>query len=388
MPDTPRIALLIETSTSYGRGLLRGIGQYAQFHGPWSFYIEPGELAGKTPDLKGWGVQGIIARIHTQTQARQILAAKVPTVDLDFVLPQLFPWGLTNNDTTIGRLAAEHLISCGLSNFAYVGWAPADQSTTFWDSARGKAFDATIAAAGSAVAHYTWPKAQRDWTWAREQKHLAQWLAELPKPVGVMAANDQRARHVLEAARIAGLDLPRELAVIGVDNDEVLCEMSSPSLSSVAVNTPRIGYEAAAMLDKLMASKKVSDKPVVIEPLGIVARQSTDTLAMDDAEVVAALRYIRRNIDKPIRVSDVLKAVNISRKTLEVRFAKALGRTPHSEIHRVRLERVKNLLVQSDWSLKKIATASGFTYAEHMHAVFRKETGATPNEYRAQHREH
>jgi LacI family transcriptional regulator len=388
LAHTPHIALLIETSTAYGRELLRGVAQYARFHGPWSFYIEPGDIADNPPDLAAWQVDGVIARIRSQRLADALLATGVPTVDVDFALPELLPYGLANHDARIATLAAEHLLACGLSHFAFVGWAPDNQAAAFWESARFKHFAETLAPNGAQVHQYHWPKNPRHWSWPREQKHLARWLKTLPKPIGIMASNDQRARHVLEAARLADLEIPRDLAVIGVDNDEVLCEMSSPSLSSVAVNAHRIGYEAAKLLHRLMAGKKPPPRRIVVEPLGVIARQSTDTLAMADEAVVAALRYIRNHIDKPIRVADILTAVPVSRKTLEVRFAKVLGRTPHAEIHRVRLERVKTLLAQTDWSLKKIAAASGFTYAEHMHSVFRKQTNMTPSQYRHQHREH
>jgi len=388
LPDTPHIALLIETSTAYGRELLRGVAQYARFHGPWSFYIEPGDVTEITPDLKAWRVDGIIARVRTQAIADQLIATGVPFVDVDFALPQLLPAGLENNDRKVAELAAEHLIACGLSNFAFVGWAPDNQAAAYWESARLKHFTAAVAEqAGAEVHQYNWPKNPKHWSWSREQKYLARWLKTLDKPIGIMASNDQRARHVLEAARLAELEIPRDLAVMGVDNDEVLCEMSTPSISSVAVNAPRIGFEAAKLLDRMLAGKKMPSRRITIEPLGVVARQSTDTLAMDDEHVVAALRFIRSNIDKPVRVADILESVPVSRKTLEVRFAKAIGRTPHAEIHRARLDRVKTLLAQTDWPLKKIAAASGFTYAEHMHSVFRKETKMTPSQYRNQHRD-
>jgi len=386
MDSTPKVALLVETSSSYGRGLLRGIAKYARLHGPWSFYVEPGALEdGKPLPLDDWGVDGIIARIHTRKAADEILKADVPTVDLDYVLPDLFPWGIANNDENVGELAADHLINCGFKHFAFCGWTQADDSTAFWEGARERRFRKVIKDAGFDVLNYDWPEKKADRIWAKEQKHLAAWIESLPKPIGLMAANDQRGRHVIEAARIAEVKVPDEVAVIGVDNDEVMCEMCTPSLSSVALNTRRIGYMAAELLRKLMDGAKVPSKPEKIEPLGVVARESTDTLALDDRQIADAVRFIRTNCHRPIQVSDVLEAVPVSRKTLEVRFQKALGRTPHAEIQRLRLDRVKQLLVQTDWPLKRVANSSGFTYAEHMHAVFRNHMDMTPNEYRAMH---
>jgi len=285
----------------------------------------------------------------------------------------------------IGSHLADHLLERGFKHFAFCGWTQADDSTAFWEGARERRFRKVIKDAGFDVLNYDWPEKKADRIWAKEQKHLAAWIESLPKPIGLMAANDQRGRHVIEAARIAEVKVPDEVAVIGVDNDEVMCEMCTPSLSSVALNTRRIGYMAAELLRKLMDGAKVPSKPEKIEPLGVVARESTDTLALDDRQIADAVRFIRTNCHRPIQVSDVLEAVPVSRKTLEVRFQKALGRTPHAEIQRLRLDRVKQLLVQTDWPLKRVANSSGFTYAEHMHAVFRNHMDMTPNEYRAMH---
>ena len=216
-----------------------------------------------------------------------------------------------------------------------------------------------------------------------EQKRLARWLSRLPKPVGLLAANDQRGRHVLEAARLAGVRVPDELAVIGVDNDEVLCEMSTPSLSSVDLDARRVGFEGAAALDRLMRGKPAPKRPVVIEPLGVIARRSTDVLAIEDDLVVAALRFIRAHNQKPIRVKDVLDTVSVSRKTLEIKFLRFLGRTPYSEIQRVRLLNVVDLLTRTDWPLKKISAATGFACVQHLHSAFRRLAGMTPTKYRA-----
>jgi LacI family transcriptional regulator len=170
-----------------------------------------------------------------------------------------------------------------------------------------------------------------------------------------------------------------------VDNDETLCELSTPPISSVALNTERLGFEGAALLDRLMRGRKGSVSGPPIAPLGVVARRSSDVLAMADPHVVAAAKYMREHLAEPIRVADVLAAAGCSRKTLEVRFKASLGRTPHEELQRLRLERVKRLLVETDWPLKRIAAQSGFTYVENLHAAFRREEGATPARWRSLH---
>ena len=380
----PKVALLIETASSYGRGLLRGIARYARLHGPWAFFIEPGGQADTPPPLHDWGVDGIIALFRNRDQADAILKTGVPTVDLDFTIPDLVPCGIRNDEEGIARMAAEHLRSRGLRHFAYTGWDDATDDN-HWDSVRRRTFSELLARDGFATSVYEWPQAPEGRTRLRELESLMRWLQSLPKPVGVMASNDQRARHVLEAARMAGLRVPEELAVVGVDNDETLCELSTPSISSIALNTDHIGFKGAAMLDRLMTGRPVPRKAVSVPPLGVIARKSTDLLAMADSNVVAAVRYMEANIDKPIRISEVLRVANVCRKTLEVRFQRTLGRTPHEELQRLRLERVKHLLLQTAWPLKRIARTSGFTYVEHLHLIFRRATGTTPSRFRARH---
>lgn len=381
----PKVALLIETSSSYGRGLLRGIARYARLHGPWAFFIEPGGQEDTPPPLRDWGVDGVIALFRNRRQAEAILQAGLPTVDLDFTLPDLLPCGIRNDEEGIAEMAAEHLRSRGLRHFAYVGWAEAQEGANLWDEGRRKTFSGILARDGFETKIYEWPKAPEERTRSREQEALARWLGSLPRPVGVMACNDQRARHVLESARMAGLRVPDELAVVGVDNDETLCELSTPSISSIALNTDHIGFKGAAMLDRLMTGRPVPRRAVSVPPLGVIARKSTDLLAMADSNVVAAVRYMEANIDKPIRIAEVLRVANVCRKTLEVRFQRTLGRTPHEELQRLRLERVKHLLLQTAWPLKRIARTSGFTYVEHLHLIFRRATGTTPSRFRARH---
>ncbi|HLY09917.1 MAG TPA: substrate-binding domain-containing protein [Planctomycetota bacterium] len=380
----PKVALLIETSSSYGRGLLHGISRYARLHGPWSFFLEPGAQDETPPPLRDWGIDGVITLFRTRRQARRLLAMRLPIVDLDFTIPGLVPWGVCNDEAGVARMAADHLLSRGLRHFAFVGWAAVDDGISLWESQRQAAFVQAIEGAGFRVSPYEWPTRAGERAWGREQKRLARWLRRLPRPTGLLASNDQRARHVLEAARLAGLQIPDDLAVLGVDNDETLCELSTPSISSVALDTDTIGYEGAAMLHALLRKRRAPRTMVLVPPLGVVARRSSDLLAMADPAVVAAVRFMDQNLGRPIRITDVLAAAQLSRKTLEVRFRRSIGRTPHEELQRRRIEKVKALLRQTDSPLKQIARAAGFTYVEHLHLVFRTHAGMTPSQFRAQ----
>jgi LacI family transcriptional regulator len=198
-----------------------------------------------------------------------------------------------------------------------------------------------------------------------------------------MACYDIRGQQVLDACRAAGWAVPGEVAVIGVDNDELLCDLASPPLSSVIPNAHRAGYEAAALLDRMMAGKRIAATARLIAPLGVAARQSTDVLAVDDREVARAVQFIREHASEGINVSDILQAVPLSRRVLEQRFQRLLGRTPRQEILQVRLNRVRQLLTETKLSLYQIAERTGFEHVEYLSVVFKRETGLTPSRYRS-----
>lgn len=380
-----KIAVLIETSTAYGRGLLRGISGFALSQPHWSLYLKPSGKDGSLPHLKDWNVDGLLVRVHDRRLADRVLNAGIPAVDLGYAIPDLFPWKISNDQQQVGRLAAEHLLACGLRHFACCGWGPAHPTARVWECARFESFRATIGERGHRAQIYEWPKRTKDRAWSAARKHLAAWLRSLPKPVGIMAANDERALELLDAAHSVGLEVPAEIAVIGVDNDDVLCEAAFPNLSSVALNLERLGREGAALLNRLIQGRPYPRRPIRVAPLGVVRRASTDVVAVDDEIVAAAVRFIHRNIHRPLNVSDVLKATAVSRKTLELRFGLAFGRTPYEEILRRRMLRVKELLIHTDWPLKRIAQESGFAHLENLHNVFRREVGRTPGEFRSQH---
>jgi LacI family transcriptional regulator len=378
MERLPKIALLIETSNAYARGLLRGIVHYLHQHRPWSIFLAEHGRGDHPPSwLAGWDGDGIIARIENQAIADALARLKMPIVDVSAarLLPKL-PWFETD-DGAIARLAAEHLLERGFRHFGYCG----DPSFN-WSNWRSEHFLRLIQDAGFNCHVYQVPR-RRPGQEDRELESIIEWVRELPKPIGVMACYDLRGQHVLDACRRIGVAVPDEVAVVGVDNDELLCELSHPPLSSVIPNTHRTGYEAAALLDGMMAGAKADGETYLIPPLGIATRQSTDVLAIEDANVARAVRYIREHAFEGINVGDVLKAVPHSRRLLESRFKKLLGRTPHEEIIRVQINRVKQLLTESELSLEEIAERCGFRHVEYLSVVFKKKTGLPPSRYRA-----
>lgn len=371
-----RVALLIETSNAYARNLLSGVVAYIREHAPWSFYlVEQGRGEDPPSWLERWKGDGIIARIESARIAEAVRRAGLPAVDVSAgrFLPSL-PW-VETDDTAIARLAADHFLERGFKSFAFCG-----DARFAWSRQRGARFAAFIREAGWSAEEF--PASRQAGGDARTVAALGRWLGRLPKPVGVFACYDIRGQQVLDACRNAGLAVPEEVAVLGVDNDELLCELAFPPLSSVIPNARQTGYEAAAILDALMRGRPAPRFETHVPPLGIHARQSTDALAVEDPHVVQALRFIREHACEPINVADVLRVVPVSRRVLEKRFLELLNHTPHAEIVAVRIQRVKQLLADTTLSQEEIALRSGFEHPEYLSVLFKRETGLSPREFR------
>jgi LacI family transcriptional regulator len=223
-------------------------------------------------------------------------------------------------------------------------------------------------------------------SWPREQQVLVDWLRSLPKPVGLMTCNDDRSQYVLEACKIAGLHVPEHVAILGMGNDDLVCDLATPRLSSISVSTEKAGYEAAALLDKLMAGLEATDRLVVGLPSHVVTRQSTDVFAVADRYVRDALRFIHaRAGHESVQVDDVVRAVALSRRSLYDRFAKTLGRSVHEEIKRVRVDRLARLLATSNLPVSQLAAKLGSEDMKNLARYFKQETGITPLQYRKRH---
>ena len=373
------VALLIETSNAYARGVLDGVIDYIRSHEPWSIFLPEQQRTARPPAwLARWRGDGIIARIETEEVAELVLRKRLPTVDVSAArhVPKI-PW-VETDDAEIARLAAEHLLERGFRNLAFVG-----DPEFNWSLWREQSFAELAQRHGCRFeSHRSLSRLDDRYSWTTVSRQLAKWLAGLPKPVGIMACYDIKAQQVLDVCRELDLAVPEQVAVIGADNDHLLCNLSDPPLSSVIPNSRRAGYEAARLLDKMMLGAKVDSNAVLVRPLGIETRQSTDTLAIEDAEIAEALRFIRRHASSGINVGDVLKEVPLSRRVLESRFRKLLGRTPHEEIVRQRIGRVQQLLSETELSLREIADRTGFEHAEYLSVAFKQATGQTPTQFR------
>ncbi len=371
----PHVALLVETSLGSGRDILRGIARYAREHGPWSLYHEPRSLEDSVPGwLRDWDGDGIIARVQNAQIAKAVLASSVPAVDVLGVArrPEL-PLAHVDN-AAIARLAIGHFLERGFRNFGYCGVEGLN-----WSDERREAFAKAVAEAGGTCPVFSFRERV---AWEDEQDKLAAWVRALPRPCAVMACNDPRGQKVLEACRRVGVRVPDEVAVIGVDNDEPICAIADPPLSSVVPDHERVGYEAAALLDRVRAGASRPGEVVLVPPLGIVARPSSDAVALDDREVAEAIGFIRKHACDGLSVDEVCRELALSRSTLQRRFRAALGRTLHDEIVRVRLKLARELLVETEMPIAKIAERCGFGHQEYLGAVFRARLGQTPANYR------
>lgn len=380
-PGVPRVLLLIESSRSSGRSLLRGIADYARLHGGWEFYWEPGGLEKAWPRIEALDVTGIILRDVERIE--DVLAHGVPAVVVGHRHHEV-P-GLANvitDSATIARLAAEHLLACGFRRFAYCGLEGLP-----WSQLRGDAFRKSIEAAGFPVHVYPGPGRPLPGpsAWEDERRFLADWLHSLPRPVGLMAGNDDRGEQVVEACKIAGLRVPDEVAIVGADNDDLVCDLSDPPMSSVAVNFERAGFEAAEALDRLMHRQRVPQPKIVVRATHVVTRRSTDILAVDDPGLATALRYIRENARTPLSVPQVARAAGVSRRVLEKRFQRHLRRSALAEIRRVRVAQLCHLLTATNQPISEIAFTLGFGGPEHLARYFRRELRMTPLAYRRRH---
>lgn len=381
MPPRRRVALLIETSNAYARGLLDGVISYLRQRANWSVYLPEQQRGGAPPTwLADWKGDGILARIETEAIAEAVRATGLPVVDLSAArwLPGI-PW-VETDDSRISQLAVSHFVDRGFRNLAFCG-----DPGFRWSVWRRDHFVHFAQQMGCGCEVYdSVARNDPNYSWDSDRQRMGAWLRSLPKPIGIMACYDIKAQQLLDVCRELKIAVPEQVAVIGVDNDPLVCELSDPPLSSVVPNTALAGYEAAALLDRAMAGQQVSTEPVLLEPLAVQARQSTDVLAIDDPEIASILRMIRQRATENLRVSDLLRHVPISRRVLEHRFEKLLGRTPHQEILRVRIERVKDLLLQTDCSLDEIAKRTGFPHTEYLSVVFKRETGQTPRLFRKQ----
>jgi LacI family transcriptional regulator len=378
------VAVVIEASNAYARGLLTGIHRHVREHEPWTVFLpEHGRGSPPLEALAKWVGDGVIARIETKSTAKALEKLRrklgIPIIDVSAArLVADLPY-VETDDAMIATVAADHFFERDFRHFAFLG-----DDRFRWSDNRCRAFVQAVTAKGHDVDVFS--HRRRKTPPADDDEAVEAWLARLPKPVALLACYDIRGRQAIDACRRAGIAVPDEVAVLGVDDDEVLCGLASPPLSSVMPDAIGAGRLAAELLDQLMRGGQLKRSEWLLPPLGIITRQSTDVLAIDDPLVVAAIRQIRDHACNGIKVTDVARALKTTRRVLENRFTKRVGHTPHEEIARVQFRRVEHLLLETELSLAAIAARAGFKHTEYMTVAFTKRHGMPPSRWRQERR--
>lgn len=373
-----RIAVLVDTASTWGRGIITGIHNYARKHGPWHLFVEMRGMDEHVELPRGWQGDGVIARVGNPKIAEHLREHGIPVVNVSGIQIEGVDFPRVSNDAeAVGRLAVSYFLERGFRNFAYLSLRGLE-----FVARQHTAFQKAAEEAGCPSWTYA-VKVHRgfqspDWNLRVDQ--LAKWLVSLPKPLAVLTWSG--GREIIMACQQAGIRMPQEVALLSGSEDELLCEISPVPISGVKAATLQIGHEAAALLDRLMKGGVAPKGPLLIPPVGVVTRQSTDTLAITDKALISALAYIDANPRKLLRVRDLAREAGVSRSVLERRFAAILNTTPAAYLAQARLQRVQRLLADTDLPIAEIAESSGYGSPEYMTAVFRKECGTTPLRYR------
>jgi LacI family transcriptional regulator len=378
----PQVLLVFLMRFEESAIMLKGITQYERSHRKWASFLDDearAEVDRHWLKEKKWS--GVISRNTTPSLARSCRELGIPLVDLNDTPPTKGIPKIRPDNDRIGRLGAEHFMERGLQHYGYAGFGNEP-----WSCERREGFMAALREAGH-IGHVFDVEYPGNVTpkWDSQQKAaLADWLQRLPKPVGVMACVDMRAFQVMGAAETAGVLVPEEVALLGANNDAIRCDLSYPPLSSVAPNAFESGYRAAELLDRMMQGEDPGPVDVRIEPLGVVTRPSSDVLAIHDPNVATALSHIREHACQGLTVAQLARHAHASRSQLERKFRRYLGRSPQAEIRRVQTTKIKELLLETDFPLKKIAGIAGFQHVEYMCVAFKRMTGHAPGAYRKQ----
>ncbi|WOO42047.1 DNA-binding transcriptional regulator [Rubellicoccus peritrichatus] len=367
------VLVMIESSRESGRQLIAGLADYARHFGPWNFHWHPLGLGSLEAPLEGIKLDGMMVRDMAGVPAS--IKAGVPAIDFTFskAISKGAGWANTD-DQAVSKTIAEHFLQRGFRNFAYCGYKDRP-----WSIDRGKHFTAWLQKADYAVNNFWIPS---DSWGGTDNLEIIQWLESLPHRTALMATNDDLGRRLVGLCQEADLRVPDDCAIIGVDNDPLICGMSNPPLSSVKIDQYQAGYDAAAMLDKMMKGKPPKNLVVTAQVGELIVRQSSDIIAVEDAAVSKALRFIQQNAHRAVKVDEVARASGLFRRSLERRFREHLSRSISDYCREARAERLEKILRETRLNLEEIAEQSGFSEASHLTRFFITVRGESPSQYR------
>ncbi|TWT94693.1 AraC family transcriptional regulator [Stieleria varia] len=377
-----QVGILVETDDSWGRNVVESVCRAARNNG-WTVLIAPRDAQGRLRLPKVWKGDGIIASLRTTSLTRHVKQLKLPVVDVSAMVPkQSWFARVATDDNARARFAFDHLRNHGIANFAC--YAP---PIGRYSDVRSESFVRTVTREGFQCALYQTDSDDQS-GWLTNHANVQRWLARLPRPLGVFAADPYPARQLIEICTLEGIRVPDDVAILSGDDDELLCNVASPQISAIELASHRIGETAATILSRMMDGATTPKRTKWIAPLRVRSRHSTEILAIGDEEIAEILRYIRDHATEGINVADLTRAFPISRRRLEQRFRLLLKRSPAVEIRRVRLEHACRLLLDTDRSVSSIATESGLASGASLSQAFRQYIGVTPLEYRQGKRTH
>ncbi len=382
LQKTPKVALYLATNEKAGRDKLRGILRYVRLHTPWNIHLIENRIGEQQMgDLRKWGATGVIVARMPESVGN-LARSRIPTVVLDS--PALYRSRLPrasyvmSDSAAIGQAAAETFLKQGFKHFAYV----ADTVDWDWSVQRGRVFCEKVCAAGGSCAVYDGLSDRERNDWSLDQKRLARWLLGLPRPIAILAVRDGRARQVLETCQQAGLRVPGDVALMGVDNEEVLCENIAPTLSSIQPDFEEGGYRAADLLEQLMRRNVSEPQTYQYGVRQIVLRESSRLATVGDRRLLHGLEFIRLNAGEPIGVDNVVSHMGVSRRLAELLFRRHLSHSILEEIQQVRLARLKNFLLETSLPVGHISGLCGYQTEMHAKRVFKRHVGMTMSAYR------
>jgi LacI family transcriptional regulator len=396
MKQKIKVAVAHNYITQNVQDVMAGISEYAHSKSDWQIIIWPDNALESLRFLKQHGCKGAFVSVQTHTKAQQILQIGMPVVALSTLQDMSSLPFISADNEKVAEMAYEHLSSKKFKHFGFFGLTESK-----WSQERSEYFSLLVTREGGTLHRFQerpitsksdlvpFPKLCIDMMLTQGQEDLIQWLKNLPKPIAILASCDIVACYLSNIANEQSFIVPDEIAIMGVDNDSALCNICNPPLSSVALNLKKAGFEAAALLDRIISGQEqLQGQRVTIVPEYVKSRGSTDILAVDDPELVMALKYIRQNSRNPMQVEDIANHLCLSKRSLQLKFQKALGRAIHDEIILAHLEIAKTLLIETDMSVDKIAEKSGFSYTSNMRRAFTTHTGILPRKYRQLHRAH
>lgn len=379
-----KIILLTDFGEEYGMSLLKGVTRYAHENGPWAFcrmptyYRETKGLEGIIKWAWEWKANGILGQFYNNSAPEKLMGAGIAVIAQDFKERHTKIPNITGDYFKTGKMGAEYFLIKGFENFAFYGF-----KNIVWSRERGLGFEERVKREGYSV-HYFEQKIRTKARelWYYKPSALSKWLISLPKPIALMTCDDNQGLHITEACRLAKIRIPEEVAVLGVDNDEMLCNLSDPPLSSIGLDTVKGGYEAARLLHKMIRTNNKEYYDIVVGPTQVVTRNSTDIYATRDEYIGTALKFIHNNMDKNLKVEDILQQVPLSRRSLEIRFQKVTGFPVYEYIFNLRIEKFTQKLLDTDLTIFEIAIDLGLNDSKNIARQFRQVKGCTPIEYR------